>query len=512
MQNPFIALLRGGEGSAGTYAAESGGDVYGFSLVYSGNFCASVEGDSLGGTRVVMGINPFSFSWPLKSGESFQSPEVVLVYSGEGLSEMSRRYHRLYRERLCRGKYRDLARPMVINNWEATGIQFTEQKIIDIAKSGSELGLEMFVLDDGWFGRRDNDDSSLGDWFVHKEKLPNGLGGMIKAVNSFGMKFGLWFEPEMISPESELYRAHPGWCLHSEGRRRTTGRNQLILDMSLPEVRQYLFDTIAAVLRSGNIEYVKWDCNRNINETASRSHAHRHILGVYELMERLVSAFPDILFESCSGGGGRFDPGILYYMPQTWTSDNTDPIDRLCIQYGTSIVYPPSAMTAHVGKIPVGKKGENRFMHTSALAAMGFNFGFEQDLSILSDDERAQVKEYIMVYRQIRELVQFGDFYRLENPFASSTASWMTVSPDKSRAAAFFFQTRKRRNDEERRVRLHGLDEGRRYQCREVARPDCNNPYDRSYFGAELMESGLRIPEDGYEFASRLILIEESKK
>ncbi|AEF80096.1 alpha-galactosidase [Leadbettera azotonutricia] len=518
MQNPFVALLRGKNAAEqpDDYATENSGEVYGFSLVYSGNFSAVVEGSPQGGTRVVMGINPFNFSWNLKKGESFQTPEVVIVYSDKGLGGMSLRYHKLYRERLARGKHRDAPRPMVINNWEATGMEFTEQKIIDIAKAGSGLGIEMFVLDDGWFGKRDKDDSSLGDWFTYKEKLPGGLGNLIKTVNGFGMKFGLWFEPEMVSPDSDLYRAHPDWCLHAEGRHRTTGRDQLVLNLSKAEARDYLFDSITAILKSGNIEYVKWDCNRNITETSSRDQQHRHMLGVYDLMERLVSTFPDILFESCSGGGGRFDPGILYYMPQNWTSDNTDPIDRLRIQYGTSLVYPPSAMTAHVGKIKVGETGMNRFMHTCALAAMGFNFGFELDLSKLSEDERTQAIGYVKTYQSIREVVQYGDFYRLENPFSAATASWMTVSPDKSRAAAFFFQTRKRRNDEERRIRLKGLEPSRLYKCSEGAVPPnqkevwgSNNGSQRpAYYGAELMEVGIRIPEDGYEYAARMLILE----
>lgn len=493
MQNPFVALLRSG-------ASEYSGEVFGFSLVYSGSFQAAIEGGPSGGTRVVMGINPFGFRWDLAPGASFQTPEVVMVYSGEGLDGMSGRYHKLYRERLCRGIHRERPRPLVINNWEATGTHFTEEKILEIAEAGGQLGLELFVLDDGWFGKRDRDDSSLGDWFTHKEKLPLGLDGLVKAVNGFGMQFGLWFEPEMISPDSELYRAHPDWCLHAEGRPRTTTRDQLVLDYSKPEVCDYIIDVVSAVLRSAHIEYVKWDCNRNINETARRSQLHEHMLGVYRVMEKLTGDFPDILFESCSGGGGRFDPGMLYYMPQTWTSDNTDPIARLRIQYGTSVVYPPSAIVAHIGKIPVGIEGHNPLMHTCAMAAMGFNFGFEQDLSLLSEGEQEQARSYAATYKEIRELVQFGEFHRLENPFTSAEASWMTVSPDQSQAVAFFFQTRRRPNPEERRVRLRGLDANRRYLCD-----------GRTYYGAELMQAGIRVPSGWQDYEAIMMRFEEVK-
>jgi alpha-galactosidase len=485
MQNPFIALLRGTDEAN----MEHSGEAFGFSLVYSGSFRAAVEGTKGGGTHVVMGINPFGFSWKLAPGESFQTPEVVLAYSSTGLDGLSAIYHPLYSKRLCRGKFRDMPRPMLVNNWEATGMKFTEEKVLAIAKAGAEMGLELFVLDDGWFGRRDNDRSSLGDWFVHKEKLPNGLTGLADKAKSFGIEFGLWFEPEMVSPDSELYRAHPDWCLHAEGRPRTECRNQLVLDFSKPEVRDHIVAAISAAIRSASVTYVKWDCNRNINETSSRSQAHRHMLGVYDVMERLTAEFPDVLFESCSGGGGRFDPGILHYMPQTWTSDNTDPIDRLRIQHGTSIAYPPSAMTAHIGRTETGKPGFNNSLHFRALASMCFNFGFELDLSRFSADERIQAKGYIDTYRDIREVIQFGDFHRLESPFApAGYASCITASPDKSRAVAFFFQTRAHRNGMERRVRLRGLNPLKRYKFQNFDGETCVR------YGAELMRAGMRAP------------------
>ncbi|MDR1642150.1 MAG: alpha-galactosidase [Clostridiales bacterium] len=495
MQNPFVALLRGTDEAN----MEHSGEAFGFSLVYSGNFRAIVEGSRGGSTRVAMGINPFNFHWLLAPGGTFQTPEVVLAYSASGLDGLSAVYHPLYRSCLCRGKFKDKQRPMLINNWEATGMHFTEKKILEIAKAGAEIGLELLVLDDGWFGHRDNDLSSLGDWVVNKEKLPNGLSGLAHNTNSLGLQFGLWFEPEMVSPDSDLYRAHPDYCLHAEGRPRTEGRNQLVLDFSKPEVRELVISSVTDILHSANITYVKWDCNRNINETAYLGHAHKHMLGVYEVMEKITSAFPDVLFEGCSGGGGRFDPGMLYYMPQTWTSDNTDPVDRIKIQHGTSIVYPPSSMVAHIGRTETGKHEFNQSLHFRALVAMCFNFGFQLDLSNFSDEEKEQSKEYVKTYRKIREVVQFGDFHRLESPFApDGYASWIAVRQDKAKAVAFFFQTRPHRNGPDRRVRLRGLDPGKQYLFNSFDGSACVR------FGAELMEAGLKVPMN--EDATMIIL------
>ena len=325
MRNPFIAI-------ADKTADENSGDVYAMSLVYSGSFSASTEGSFAGGTRMNIGINPFDFGWELKSKEEFITPEAVLVYSDGGLGKMSRIYHKIYRERLCRGKFRDAERPTIINNWDATVFDFDEERLVEIAKRGAEAGIEMFVLDDGWFGKRNDDHSSLGDWTVNLEKLPNGLGSLAGKINDLGMKFGLWVEPEMISPDSELYRNHPDWCIHAKGRRRTENRYQLVLDISRSEVREYITNILTEILKSANIEYIKWDCNRNITETQNTEQRHRFILGLYEILETLTQRFPNVLFESCSGGGGRFDPGMLYYMPQVWTSDNMNPISRINIQ------------------------------------------------------------------------------------------------------------------------------------------------------------------------------------
>lgn len=351
--NPFIALARDG------YTEESG-EVFGFSFVYSGNFAAEVEVDCMRSTRVLMGIDPVDFAWKLEPGESFQAPEVVMVYSDHGVGGMSRTYHKLYRFNLCRGEWKTKKRPIIVNNWEATYFNFDSEKLVAIAKDAADLGIEMLVMDDGWFGKRNNDKSSLGDWYVNEDKLKGGLAELVRRVNALGVKFGIWFEPEMISPDSDLYRAHPDWCLHTEGRERSIGRNQYVLDMSRKDVRDNIFDQMYKILSSANIEYVKWDFNRNLTEVGSEllppdrqsEVAHRYMLGVYELLERLLAAFPHLLLEGCSGGGGRFDAGMLYYSPQIWTSDDTDAIERLEIQYGTSIVYPPSAMSAHVSACP----------------------------------------------------------------------------------------------------------------------------------------------------------------
>jgi alpha-galactosidase len=463
--NPFAALLRPG-------ADEDKGDVYGFSLVYSGNFLIEAEVDQFRTARVTAGINPFEFRWLLEPGESFQTPEAVMVYSGEGLGGLSRTYHRLYRTRLVRGKYRDLERPVLVNNWEATYFNFNADKLEAIAKAGADLGIELFVLDDGWFGRRDTDNCSLGDWKVDLRKLPGGLADLADRVNRLGMKFGLWVEPEMVSPDSELYRAHPDWCLHVPGRRRTEGRNQLVLDMSRQDVRDYLFKVLSDVFSSAPVTYVKWDMNRHMTEVASAKlpperqgeTAHRYMLGLYELLERLVTAFPDILFECCSGGGGRFDPGMLYYMPQTWTSDDTDAVERLKIQYGTSIVYPASAMGAHVSAVPNHQVGRITSLEMRGLVAMGGNFGYELDLTKFTEEERAEVRRQVALYKDMRGLVQQGDMYRLKSPFEGNETAWMFVSPDRREATVFHFRVLGVPNEPLSRLALRGLDPERDYR------------------------------------------------
>lgn len=423
--NPFMALVD-------KHTTETAGDAYGFSFVYSGSFEMGVERDPLGSVRALVGINSFDFGWQLEAGEAFQAPEAVLVYSDRGLGEMSRRFHRLYRRHLCRGRYRDAERPVLVNNWEATYFHFTEEKLLAIAEKARELGIDMLVLDDGWFGKRNADNCSLGDWVCNTEKLPSGLKGLGEKLNAMGMQFGLWFEPEMISPDSDLYRQHPDWCIHAPGRSRSESRNQLVLDLSREDVCDYIIEAVSAVLRSAPVAYVKWDYNRNFGEMGSAllpahrqmEQAHRYMLGLYRVLETITARFPEVLFESCSGGGGRFDPGMLYYMPQTWCSDDTDAVERLYIQYGTSMVYPPVTMGSHVSACPNHQVGRTTPFKMRGDVAMSGQFGYELDLSALSDGELALAKEQVAFYKAYRSVVQQGDMYRLLSPFESDLVAW----------------------------------------------------------------------------------------
>lgn len=495
-QNPFMALCS-------KDANEEYGDVYGFSLVYSGNFLANVEVDMYRNARAQIGINPFDFKWLLESKEEFQAPEVVLVYSSKGLNGMSQIYHNLYRKRLCKGKYRDKVRPILINNWEATYFDFNEVKIKEIAKEASKLGMELFVLDDGWFGNRNDDKSSLGDWFVNEEKLKGGLSKLAKDINSMGLEFGLWFEPEMISPVSKLYEKHPNWCIHIPGRTRSQARSQLILDLSRKEVCDYIIEAISKVLESANISYVKWDMNRNMTEVGSlgltserqRETAHRYILGLYRVMDEITSRFPNILFESCSGGGGRFDPGILYYMPQTWTSDDTDAIERLKIQFGTSMVYPPISMGCHVSAVPNHQANRITSLETRGVSAMAGNFGYELDITKLSDEEKEELKEQISLYKEIRETVQFGTLYRLKSPFNSNEVAWMTISEDKNEVVVSYVRQCALVNENFKNLKLTALDKDSEY---EIIGEDI------VLSGDELMYIGLNIPELYGDYVSKL--------
>ncbi|ETT57670.1 alpha-galactosidase [Paenibacillus odorifer] len=500
-QNPFMALLA-------KDATEDHGEVYGFSLVYSGSFLAQAEVDQYGISRVGIGIQPFNFQWLLEPGESFQAPEAVLVRSSEGLGGLSRTYHRLYRTRLCRGEFRDSKRPILINNWEATYFNFNADKIKEIAKAGKELGLELFVLDDGWFGKRDNDDSSLGDWVEDRRKLPEGLGKLGEDITAMGMEFGLWFEPEMVSPESDLYREHPDWCLHVPGHKSSLARQQLVLDLSRKDVCDYIVESVSSVLSSAPITYVKWDMNRNMTEIGSallpaerqRETAHRYILGLYDVLERIVSRFPHILFESCSGGGGRFDPGMLYYMPQTWTSDDTDAVERLKIQYGTSMVYPASSMGAHVSAVPNHQVHRITPLETRGHVAMSGNFGYELDLTKLTEAEREDIRKQVSEYKELRMLIQYGDFYRLLSPFEGNETAWMFVSADKKEAFATYFQVLAGPNPPLRRLRLKGLDPAKSYKL------ELNGGV---YRGDELMHFGLTIPQLEGDFRSLLFVLRE---
>lgn len=486
-QNPFLALKR-------PSTTEHHGEVYGVSLVYSGNFLAQVEVDHYDVTRLMIGINPFDFNWLLESGESFQTPEVVMAYSADGLNDMSQTYHKLYRSRLARGTWRDRERPVLINNWEATYFDFDETKILELAKSSKELGVELFVLDDGWFGKRDADTTSLGDWFEDKRKLPNGISQLAKNIADLGMKFGLWFEPEMVSKVSELYKAHPDWILHVPNRKSSHGRNQLVLDFSRQEVVDYIHGLVAGVLRDAPISYVKWDMNRYMTEVGSlelpanrqREVAHRYILGVYSLYERLTSEFPDVLFESCAGGGSRFDPGMLHYAPQGWTSDDTDAVERLKIQYGTSMVYPISSMGAHVSAVPNHQVGRITSLKTRADVAYFGAFGYELDVTKMSDEDKAIVAEQIAFYKENRSLIQQGQFYRLASPFAEdgNVTSWMVVSEDQSEAIFGYYQVLAKPNPGYARAFFKGLHPEFEYAIDGI---------DDTFYGDELMGAGVQL-------------------
>lgn len=484
--NPFIALLR-------KETTEDKGEVYGFNFVYSGNFLAQAEVDQFSCTRVTMGINPFDFSWKLEPGEAFQAPEAVMVYSSEGLGSMSRTFHDLYQTHLIRGEYRDKERPILVNNWEATYFDFTAERILEIAEAGKELGIELFVLDDGWFGKRDNDKTSLGDWFVNNRKLPNGLNKLASDVEAKGMKFGLWFEPEMVSVDSDLYREHPDWCLHVPGRQSSESRNQLVLDLSREDVCKEITKRVSDILGNVPISYVKWDMNRNMTEIGSallppdrqRETAHRYMLGLYKILEEITASFPHVLFESCSGGGGRFDPGMLHYMPQTWTSDNTDAVSRLKIQYGTSLVYPVSSIGAHVSAVPNHQVQRTTSISMRGDVAMSGNLGYELDLTRLSEEDKIAVKNQVSYYKEIRSLIQFGEFYRLKSPFEGNETAWLFTNKKKTEVIVYYFKVLAEPAASASVLKLRGIDVNKEYQV---------NGTDTVYGGDELAFAGLSIP------------------
>ena len=506
--NPFLILKR-------LDTTEHQGEAMGFSLIYSGNHLEQVEVDTHDAARVQQGIHPDTFCWPLNKGESFQSPESVIVYSDQGLNNLSQTFHKLYQKRLVRGEWRDKERPILINNWEATEMDFTEEKILRIAKKAKELGIELFVLDDGWFGGRENDSCGLGDWYVTNfEKLPDGIEGLSSKIDELGMKFGLWIEPEMVNKNSNLYREHPDWVLRTPNRPMSQGRNQYVLDYTNPKVVDYIHKMIQKVLKTSKISYVKWDMNRYITECYSGVHSkeeqgcvfHKYILGVYSLYERLISEFPHILFESCASGGARFDAGMLYYAPQTWTSDDTDAIERLKIQYGTSYCYPICSMGAHVSAVPNQQVGRVTSLSTRANVAMFGAFGYELDLNLLSKEEQEEVKEQIAFMKKHRRLLQYGTFYRLASPFEENRTSWMMVSEDQKEAIVGYYRILGFPNKGWDRIHLKGLKEDGRYKINEDA--------SKVYYGDELMNAGMMIHHTGFresdhDFTSELYYLKK---
>lgn len=503
-QNPFVILKR-------PNTNEDAGECIGFSLVYSGNFLAHVEVDHFDATRVTMGINPFDFKWELKPGESFTTPEGIIVYSENGMNEMSKTFHKLFRERVARGEWRDKERPILVNNWEATYFDFDEDKIVAMASKAKDLGFELFVLDDGWFGKRNDDKTSLGDWFPNLDKLPNGIKGLGERVVNEGIRFGLWFEPEMISKNSKLYEEHPDWILGVKDRRLSMGRNQYILDLSKPEVRKYIVDILSERFSEAPISYVKWDMNRNMTEVTYRDLPHKYILGLYEILETLTKNFPHILFESCASGGGRFDAGMLHYMPQVWTSDDTDAIVRLNIQHGTSLAYPLISMGAHVSDIPNHQTARKTSLETRNNVAAFGNFGYELDLLKFDEETGANVSKYLDFYKNNRKLIQFGDFYRLESPFEGNTASWMVVDKEKNEALVGHFTILASPNPGyNAKVILKGLNPDKKYSI--------NGEFEA--YGDELMNVGIVFPQpDRYfskdsetqDFKSKIFKLKEVK-
>ena len=503
--NPFVALCDNN-------ADEDKGEGFGFNFVYSGNFYAQAEVTQHKKTRFLMGINPLDFEWLLEKGESFTCPEVVMVHSYEGIGKMSRTFHDLYRNNLIRGEYKDKRRPILINNWEATYFNFDTDKLIDIAKEASKLGIEMLVMDDGWFGHRDSDNSSLGDWFVYEKKLKGGLKYLVDEVNKLGMKFGIWFEPEMISPDSELYKAHPNWAIQIKGRPLTLCREQYVLDYSRKEVRDHVYGMMKKILDSANIEYIKWDMNRQLTEVGSatlpaerqRELWHRYVLGVYDLMDRLTTDYPHILLENCSGGGARFDPGMLYYSPQIWCSDDTDAIERLKIQHGTSMCYPCLAMGAHVSDCPNHTVGRNTPFKTRGHVAMVGTFGYELDVTRIPQEDRDAIPAQIKEFNKFNKLVRTGDHYRIGNMFEDNTwDAWEFVAKDKSEALFEFVQVLGRPNERSRRIKLKGLEADAYYY-------EENEP-DKKISGAALMNAGINIAKmwngDGLygDFCSKIL-------
>lgn len=495
--NNFIALVH-------HHTTENTGEAIGLQFVYSGNHSFELEKDQINQLRVVGGINSHCFSWELNANQSFQTPEMILSYSSQGLNKMSQIHHELLRERIARGRHQFAERPILVNNWEATYFDFNSEKIKAIIDEAKELGIEMFVLDDGWFGKRDADNSSLGDWFEYKGKLTNGLREIADYAHSKGLKFGLWFEPEMISIDSELYRTHPDFLMQVPGRMPSASRSQHVLDFTRLDVRQTIEKQMRKILDTIPLDYIKWDMNRSLSDIYSITLdplrqgevAHRYMLGLYELLEHLTADYPEILWEGCSGGGGRFDAGFIYYMPQSWTSDNTDAVERMKIQYGTSLAYPISSITAHVSAVPNHQTGRSTSLKTRGETAMSAVFGYELDLTKLSPEEKKQVKEQIISYQTIRPVIQYGHYYRLASPFEENIVAWMFVSPKQDEAIVFLGRILASAQPAFHEVYLLGLDDEALYQ---------EQTSKRLFSGAELMTVGLYFPDFQGDFQTELL-------
>lgn len=500
-QNPAVLLCE-------KDCTETSGHCIGAALMYSGGFQAQVEKDQLEQIRLVMGIHPDTFEWTLEAGEAFYTPEVILSCSTTGFAKLSQNFHHIIRNHVCRGTYQLSSRPVLINNWEATYFDFNEEKILNIARQASKLGIDMMVLDDGWFGKRDGDCSGLGDWFVNEKKLNGGLKALVEKINAMGMKFGLWFEPEMVSEDSDLYRNHPDWAIQIPGRKPMRSRYQLVLDMSNPEVVDYLYGVMSAILRENHIEYVKWDMNRSISDwytaTLSRGRQmempHRYVLGLYELLEKLTSEFPDVLFEGCSGGGGRFDAGMMYYCPQIWCSDDTDAHERTFIQYGTSFFYPTSTVGSHVSAVPNHQTGRITSIETRGVVAMAGSFGYELDLNQLSEEEKTVVAKQVTHYKEYQSLIYNGDYYRLANPFEDGMSAWSWISEDKKTILVQGVLFRAKPNVLRKTLRLMGLEAKKNYKIAGT---------EEVYTGVALMSGGVLLQRAVGDDVSFEIVLEE---
>ena len=479
---------------------EDSGSCYGMLFVYSGNFLMEAEKDQYDQTRIQMGLTDELFAYPLEAGAEFTAPEVILSYTNKGLSRLSQQYHRCIMDHICQGKYVHENRPVLINSWEAAYFDFTGDTIVELAKQAKELGIDMVVMDDGWFGKRNDDNSSLGDWYVNEEKLGGTLSELIQRVNAEGVKFGIWIEPEMVNEDSDLYRKHPDWAITIPGRRPIRSRNQLLLDFSRKEVRDEIFKQICAVLDQGNIEYVKWDMNRSMADVYASNVTYDYVLGVYEFLDRLTSRYPEILIEGCSGGGGRFDAGMLYYTPQIWCSDNTDAINRTRIQYGTSFFYPVAAMGSHVSAVPNHQTGRVTPLHTRGVVAMSGTFGYELNPALLSAQEKAEIRTQLARYREHQALIREGDYYRLSDPFQDDIAAWMVVSGEKKEALVSVVRLSAEANPPAAYVTLKGLEPDAFYLEKTTG---------KTYAGAALMEAGYLLPMPHSEYEAYQIVLQK---
>ena len=498
--NPMMIL-------ADEHTTDQYGNCYAMSFVYSGNFKGETLKDQFGQTRALMGLQDEMFSYPLAEGETFYTPEVLLTFSGSGMNLLSQNLHRCIRQHICRGKYKESVRPVLVNSWEAAYFDFDGDTLYELAKEAKNAGIDMLVLDDGWFGKRDDDNSGLGDWFVNEKKLGGTLGDLIKKINDLGVKFGIWVEPEMISEDSNLYREHPDWALTIPGRNPVHARNQLVLDFSRKEVVDHIFDQICKVLDQGNIEYVKWDMNRSLMDVFSRGTEDQgrvmydYVLGLYDFLERIVTRYPDLLIEGCSGGGGRFDAGMMYYTPQIWCSDNTDALDRLQIQYGTSFGYPVSAVGSHVSAVPNHQTGRITSLHTRGVVAMAGTFGYELNLGKLSEEEKQEIRLQVEEYRKFAPLIQTGLYYRLSDPAREEYAAWAFVSEDRKEVLLNVVLQEIHGNMTVNYVKLQGL------KCSAIYR---DTETGKIYNGAALMEAGIPMPVEMGEFkAYQMHLIAE---